>query len=209
MLSDWTTDLVNMTAFLDVVTPLQSTGTLRLRQSAFGGRYFVSPTPGSSYTKGLEHGRLRTLMRFSHNTTEYMHGLACLASTATLATLTTGSCYVAWFTSGTVVTLSRVAANNLGTTTTLRTVTYANTVNTLYAFQLEWRVNQGPQNATWLAVSIGTTADFSNLTLVMTHSDATASKLSSGNFEGIAGVANSSTLITVDYDQTELRSLTP
>jgi hypothetical protein len=118
----------------------------------------------------------------------------------------TGTCYAAWFTSATQVQIVRVIANNLSTYTVLQTELYSTTINTPYAIQLEWAVNQGPQNATWLAFSVGTALDFSDVMPRVTYSDNSASKISNGNYEGLAGLSTTSTLVTVDYDTVSLFS---
>ena len=207
MLSDWTRDLVAMNAGVSPTLPLVGSSSVILQQTAFTARYFLSPTPASTYPKGLEHGRLRTLIRFNRVGTEYKMGLACLGSANTLATVA-GNCYVAWFYGATVL-LGRVSGVQLESWVTLRSVAFTSTINTIYALQLDWRVNQGPQNATWLSLSVGTALDFSNLTVLLSHSDASVSKISSGNYEGPVGCTGSSTMVTVEYDQTQLCSPTP
>ena len=199
---DFNKDLVNTNAFLSVTTPLSLSWSLTLAASSSGNRAFLTPTAESGRAKGLEHGRLRVLMRLDNSTangTGTFAGLVFMGSADTLAS-SSGSWYAA-HKRGNNLDLRRGNTASLSAGTQLATVAHTVDTGTMFSLQVEWEVVTGQVD---IVIATGSLADFSDLTTQITFSDTSGSRLTSSSAEGPYMISSGTPLAQVTSDKLTL-----
>lgn len=215
--NQWNKDVTaNAAISLDVITPLVGTSSLNFTTSAasaaLGG--YVTPTNASGLVKGIEQGRLRSLMANDMN--NHGMGFVVLGSADTLATVN-GSFYrFEMFSTGPSASygLGRSNGANTCVTTTLSTVfvgpiTITQGMGSMYPFQFEFIVDTVNLGGVYLAISRGIIgSDFGTLATLVQYIDSSASKLTTSNSEGLYSRCAGTVLLDTRMDQTSLYTLT-
>jgi hypothetical protein len=199
-----------MTAAIDSSSPIVGAASLTLTSTASTQIGYLTPTDVSGLAKGLEQGRLRTLVQpKSSSGNGYGFGLVCMGSADNIGTIN-GQFYRFEFlmsgsyslTRGDFSTLSNVSATPLITASTTLTQ------NTVYGMQIEWIVDLTNIGGIYFALKKGTAINFSDLALLTQLTDGSEGKLVSSNNEGVylRGYLTATNAI-VSFDQTQLYNL--
>lgn len=192
-------------AQLDLVNPIAGLSSLRFFTTS-GGRWVGVVTDASLLTKGIEQGRLRTLIRNSGSWTSQGWGIYAMLSAVTESDAT-NDFYCVRILSGTELALAKGTNSNIGGGSTI-VLNSAHTFSsaTSYAIQLEWITDVANLGGVYLRADLGTALDFSNLVLSSHVVDSTAPINSTTIAEGIGGF-NSVGSRTIHWDQTSLYEL--
>lgn len=219
--SQWFKDVAsNSSISLDVITPLIGASSLNFTttttSSSFGG--YTTPTGASGLVKGIEQGRLRTLMANDASSGGgNAMGFCVIGSADTLATVL-GSYYrFEVFSTGASASYSLLRSNNSGLclsgtpgTVLASGSSLLQNPATMYPFQFEFIVDTVNLGGVYLAISRGTSgsSDFSTLATLIQYVDSSASKLITSNSEGLYARTSGTFMLDVRMDQTSLYTLT-
>jgi hypothetical protein len=165
----------------------------------------------SGLTRGITRGRIITLIRYkTAHTSDAYCGLFCMGSSLTTATV--GALYAVELEVGTTnnVTLKKVTSGGiqqieLGTQIGSTYSVDFDTLDDTVSIQLDWDAeNQGFYGGTQLKLGLGTSTDFSDLTIVATEVDST-SPITVSTVEGLYTLnENLSAGMRVQFDQTTI-----
>ena len=191
-------------AYVDLVSPIVGTGSLRLVGSDAGpgavhGRW-AQPA-----NRGFRQGRCTSLVQpLAGLAGQDMYGVLGAASQANL-TGTTGTAYAALLVVGATpetweVRLVKVTAGFGSPLTVLQTATLAMDIGQIRAVQLQWLSD--PQIGTALSVQVGVALDYSDLTQVLLAQEPGVF-LSSSQGEGPIAFLTASGDCRFDMTQTE------
>lgn len=205
--SDWTFNISNGSAGVDPTLPLTGTAALRLQATGNSqSRFFGIRNTGGGYTRGLTKGRMRTLFRVSDASIGC--GFVFMASTLTPATVNSNYYEAGKHNSANQVMISRTNTGMIGFTSNLQLAAYTFAINTTYAMQIEWILDDVAIGGLWMSLALGTALDFSNLTQVLAWTDPTSTRLATTVGEGIGGAWNLVPVQQVVMDQTTISTLT-
>ena len=217
-LSNWTVAKsdTELSASLDLVTPIVGGGSLSLKNNAAPGTDDgIMMTPASPVASGFTRGKIRTLCRIDTSATASGQGLGIffMADQADL-TLGAGSCYaLVWRTATTNGAISQLHIANYTagfddpTSYTLASESFAQVVaGTVLAMEVEWNLDVIGLGGLRIIARRGSLTDeltdFSDMTEVVTHLDASPLLTSVG--EGIFMINNASGDMDVSFDQTKI-----
>lgn len=217
--SDWNQNLsANASVVLDLITPILGVSSLNFKttssSSAFGG--YLTPTGASGFTKGIEQGRLRSLVVNDASTGGgNAGGLVIMGSTDTLATIA-GNCYrLEHFNTGASGSYSLYRSNASATvlaaiagwTVLIAVTTITITSGTTYGLQLEFIADVTNLGGTYIKFSRGTATDFSDLATVAQYIDTGAGVITTSSSEGLYARTSGTNNLDVRMDQTSLYQL--
>lgn len=207
-LSQWNQNVsASMTAVIG--TPaISGAASLILTSTAFGQVAYLTPTGASGFMKGIEQGRLRTLVQpRSSSGNGYGFGLVCMGSADTLGTVNGAFYRFEFFITGSY-SLVRGTAHVLSAGTPGTIVASGSTTttqNVTYGMQIEWIADSVNLGGVYLALKKGTATDFSDLTFLTQIHDVSTAALVTSVSEGVYMRGYTSvTGAIVAFDQTEL-----
>lgn len=212
--AQWNKDkLASATSSLDLVTPITGTSSLSLDSNVASQAIYLTPTGASGLTKGVEQGRLRTLVKMTTGSGNGCgFGLVCMGGSDTLATVGT-SAFIRYelFSNGNYnLYRSNSSGLNSGAPGTPLQANIAQSVvqNTIYGIQMEWIVDVPNLGGVYIITKKGTAIDFSDLIILNQLVDTGAQILTTSASEGIFMRGYTSTgPVKVLFDQTELFQL--
>lgn len=183
--------------------PLLGTGTMRLRVQS-GTLLVIPKSPGGLATeRGLVAGKCRTVLRWNDQGGVSRWGLTAMQSVLNLTSVS-GNAYVCLFDTlsfNNRIHLGKMSATTLGSWTTLASSSAAQFVDdTPLAVEFEWNASAG--DACSLVIRTGTATDFSNLGVLLTHTDLSSPFVTSVA-EGLFGVQVSGS-VDVYFDNTTI-----
>lgn len=190
MFSQWNKNVstTSATGSLDLVTPIAGVASVSLDSIASTQAVYVTPSGTSGLVKGIEKGKLRSLVNMKTGTGNGCgFGFVIVASAETIVT-TAGAYYrYELFSSGSY-SLARSNSSILTTGspgTTLNSGSTTIVQNTTYSMEIEWIVDSVNLGGNHLTIRKGTAIDFSNMVLLSQFLDLGAQILTAGNSEGI------------------------
>jgi hypothetical protein len=197
-----------MTVAIDNTTPITGISSLTLTSLVSTQVGYLTPTGVSGLTKGVEQGRLRTLVKPRSSVGNgYGFGLVCVGSADTLGTVNGNFYRFEFFSTGSYGLVrangGMLSAGSPGTV--LATASTTITINTVYGMQIEWIADNTNFGGVYLSIKKGTATNFSDLALLTHLTDASASQLITSASEGVylRGFTSVSEA-KVSFDQTEL-----
>lgn len=175
----------------------------------FGG--FCSPDDGSGLPKGLEQGRLRTLMRQDGSSAGMGCGLLAISNWALSATGTSSFYRYELFSTGQYA-LARANGNTCVVAspgTTLVSGSTPTTAGVVYGIQIDFIVDIVGLGGVYLSIYKGTATNFSDLVVLAQYLDNSISKLTTSTVEGVyyRGVTSVASLRAGIFDSTQLFSM--
>jgi hypothetical protein len=178
-----------MTVAIDNTTPITGISSLTLTSLVSTQVGYLTPTGVSGLTKGVEQGRLRTLVKPRSSVGNgYGFGLVCVGSADTLGTVN-GNFYRFEFFSTGSYGLVRANGNTLATgtpgTVLISSTATTLTVNTIYSMEMEWVADQVNLGGVYISLKKGTATNFSDLALLSQLTDSNYQQLITSAGEGI------------------------
>jgi len=197
---------------LDLITPLIGTSSLKaLLNNSAGDTSNGVVTVASGRTKGIEQGRMRTLIKTDTSGNANKYGVLCLQSTTNVSTGTPNGYLLGYNRTVTDLIIARFTSQVWSSSITLASIDAASWViqGTIFSFMAEWIVDTANLGGVYFAISTGAALDFSDLTVRLKHIDPTGIAHIAGVAEGMCASLVSFTggVPAVWYDQTELYSL--
>jgi hypothetical protein len=216
--SDWQFFTANarINFSLDLVNPIIGTSSLKaLLNNSAGDPGNGVVTVASGRTKGIEQGRMRTLIRTNTSATgganANRYGIVCLQSANDMSIGSPNGYFLGYQYILSDFTIWRLTGQTLGSGLSIATLEASSwvTLGTTFAFMAEWIVDIANLGGVYFAISSGAATDFSDLAVRLTHIDPTGLAHTAGIAEGLGVQMSSFTggIPYIQFDQTSLYSL--
>lgn len=205
--ADWTFNLLNGNAAVDPLVTLSGSASLRLQSVGNSqSRFFGVRNAGGGYTPGLTRGRMRGLFRVTEATIG--GGFVVMVSTTTPATGAANYYELGKKNASNQVLIAKTTAGSVGFTSNLLNAPYTFLINTTYAMQADWFVDDARIGGIFLGLSVGTATDFSDLVQVLAWVDPASQRFATTVGEGVGGAWNLVVAQQIYFDQVVISSLT-
>lgn len=210
-LSDWDSFITNqpgLSLAINVLTPLISLGSGRIGGSSLTGgtsSALIHVSTASGRTRGVTHGKYRSIFRYDDFTTGGFIGFTFLQSVLNIAG-STGNFYSAYIKqSDGKLYLAKTTGNNVANGgTSLGTAYFSPGINTVFTLEAEWIVDVTELGGTAMFVRRGFETDFSDLTTVISYLDASSPFITSLAESIFVVETSSGGVFNVDFDETAL-----
>lgn len=181
-------DSIYTSVALDLATPIGGLASVALNSVTASAALYLTPSNTSGFTKGIEKGKLRTLVNLKSSTSNGCgFGLVIMVVSETIVT-TAGPFYrYELFSNGTYA-LARSNTNilNVGSpNVTLNSGSTGIAQNVTYGIEIEWVADPVNLGGVSLVIRKGTAIDFSNMVVLGQVLDMGAQVLGTSNSEGI------------------------
>jgi hypothetical protein len=197
---------------LDLIAPIMGTSSLKaLLNNSAGDQANGVVKAVSGRTKGIEQGRMRTLIKTDTSGNANRYGIICLQSTDNVSTATPNGYFLGYTRTVTDLIVARFTSQLWSSSVALASIDAAAWViqGTTFSLLTEWIVDTANLGGVYFAISTGAATDFSDLAVRLKHIDPTGSAHIAGVAEGLGASLISFTggVPYTQFDQTELYSL--